>query len=329
MAEINVANNFGFAELAKRVAPGDKNLLQIMEAMTEQLPMLEDIPMFKCNQLFSEKINRRTSLPTGTWRKAYLGVTKKASTTQTVTFPTALLEARSEVDEAIVDGSPDPDGTRRSEDVSFTEGMGQQVADAFIEGTDVGNPERIQGLYEYLNDLDLTTVFDGGNAGGTSVIAVDWSHGTTYGIYPGAAANRGPLGLSSKNKGKEPIDDGTSTNAKFYAYVTQFLWWIGLVVRDEFAIGRYCNLNPTIGGSNGFNEDKMIELLEVGHFNPKRTVLYVNSLIRAQMRIRLKNKANVNFNQRMGLSGSPILTFAELPVKRHDAIKTDEDTVTS
>jgi len=327
MAEINVANNFGFVELAKRIAPGDKSLLEIMEAMAEQNPMLEDVPYKQTNQLYSEKINRRTSLPQGTWRKAYQGVAKKASTTQTVTVPTALLEARSEVDEDIVDGSPDPDGTRKSEDVAFTEGMAQQVADAFIEGTDIGNPERIQGLYQYLNDLDLTTVFDGGNAGGTSIIAVDWSFKTTYGIYPSAASNRGPLGLTAKNKGKEKVLDGSDD--PFYAYVTQFKWWMGLVVRDELAIGRYANVNSEIGGSNGFDEDKLIELLEVGHFNPRRTVLYVNKLVRAQMRIRLKNKANVHFNQRMGLSGSPILTFAELPVKRCDAIKTNESTVTS
>ena len=158
MAEVNVNAKLSWIETAKRIAPGDKNLMEITEVMTEQLPMLQDIPWYKCNQLLSDKVNRRTSLPTGTWRKAYQGVASKASSTQTVTQPVALLEARSEIDEDIVDNSPDPKGTRRQEDVAFTEGLAQQLGDAIIEGTLTGTPEQFDGLQAYLNALSQTTV---------------------------------------------------------------------------------------------------------------------------------------------------------------------------
>ena len=107
MGEINVASKLSFGELAKRTAPGG-GLVEIFEAMNEVNPELSRIPAVRCNQRFSHKINRRTSLPTGTWRKAYEGVAAKASTTQVQTFNVALLEALSEVDATLIDTSSDP-----------------------------------------------------------------------------------------------------------------------------------------------------------------------------------------------------------------------------
>jgi len=336
MATKVVGTQLSFVELCKRLHPGNKELLEIFEAVAESNPMLLHIPFVQCNMIFSHKINRRTSLPQGTWRKAYQGVASSASQTQVVDVGTALLEARSEIDEVLVDGAPGGlegrKGVRRQEDMAFMEGLSQQMADALITETEAGHPERFNGLQNYLNDLDQTTVFDGGNAGGTSIYAVNWSPATVFGIYPAAAANRGTLGLgidtnpSGSSNEKEKLSDGTNP---YYGYVTKFTWWTGLVVRDELAVGRYANINATVGGSDSFDEDLLIQLLEYGHFRPRQTALYVCKEVKAQMRIRLKNKGNVMFGLSTGLSGEEILTFGETPVYRHDAIKTNESTVTS
>ena len=334
MSEINVASQLSFGELAKRIAPGNKDLMDIFEAMNEVNPVQKFIPAVKCNQHASHKISRRTSLPTGTWRKAYKCTTKKASTTQVQTFPVGLLEARSEVDEDIVDNSPDPKGTRRQEDMAFVEGLSQQVMDALIEGTRTGAPEQIDGLQQYLNDLDQETVMDGGNSGGTSIYVVDFSPKTTFMIYPNAAKNRGPLGLeirtnpSGGSSGKEAVQDSDSNT--YYAYVTQFKWWVGLVVRDMLAIGRYANINPTVGGSNTFNENELIKMLNYGRFSPRSTYILVHKQVKAQMQIRAKDKNNVNFSVANALSGEEVVMFGGYaPVLRCDAIKTDESTVTT
>jgi hypothetical protein len=333
MAEINVASKLSFGELAKRIAPGDKDLMDIFEAMNEVNPVQKFIPAVPCNQLLSHKISRRTSLPSGTWRKAYKGTASKASTTQVQNFPVGLLEARSEVDEDIVDNSPDPEGTRRQEDMAFVEGMGQQVMDALIEGNSAGAPEQIDGMQQYLNDLTQETVMDGGNSGGTSIYVFDFSPKTTFMIYPKAAKNRGPLGLqintnpTGGSTGKEKLLDGDGN--PYYGYVTQFKWWVGLVVRDMLAIGRYANINPTVGGSNTFNENKLIEMLNYGRFNPRTTYILVHKYVKAQMQIRAKDKGNVNFSIANALSGEEVVMFGGYaPVLRCDAIKTNEIAVT-
>lgn len=331
MSEINVASKLSFGEIAKRSDPSG-GLVEIFESMNEINPILQFIPAMQCNRRFSHQISRRTSVPSGTWRKAYKGVAAKASTTQIVNTPCALLEARSEVDEDLVDTSDDPAGTRRQEDMAFVEGLSQQVMEAIISGTTEGSPEEINGLQQYLDDLSQLTVFDGGNSGGTSIYVVDFSPKTTFMIYPSGAAGRGPLGLNintnpTGGNGKEKVFDGDDN--PYYAYVTQFKWWVGLVVRDEIAIGRIANINPTVGGSNTFAENDLIELLNYGRFNPRTTYILTSKEVKAQMQIKAKDKANVNFTTVNALSGEEVTMFGGYaPVMRCDAIGTSESAVT-
>lgn len=332
MAEINVASKLSFGELAKRTDPKG-GLLEIFEAMNEVNPSLARIPAVPCNQRYSHKVARRTSLPTGTWRKAYQGVAASASTTQVVTFNTAVLEALSEVDAMLVDTSEDPKGTRRQEDMAFVEGMTEQVWDSLITGTTTAYPERFDGLQQYLNALSQTMVFDGGNAGGTSIYVVDFSPRTCHFIYPSGVTDRGTLGLkvdTNPDGGNGKVWTLDGSNNPYLVYRTQFQWYLGFVVRDELAIGRVANINATVGGSNTFDENDLIELLTYGHFGAGTTILCCKEIL-AQMRIRLKDKSNVNFDVATGLFGQEVTVFRGsqyvAPIFRCDAIGTSESTV--
>jgi hypothetical protein len=326
MAEINVASKLSFGEIARRT--DDKGgSVEIYEAMNEVNPVFPYIPARPASHRFHHQTTRRTSLPTATWRKFYKGTGTKASTTQVVNFPTALLEIRAEIDEDLVDTAEDPKSVRRQEDMAFVQGMQQQVMDAIIEGTSTGQPEQIDGLQQYLNSLTQTTVFDGGNSGGTSIYVIDFSK--CWLTYP---RNVGKSGLDIRTNptgsatGKERLADG---NNYYYGYCTQFKWWLGWVVQDELGIGRIANINSTVGGSNDFDEDDLIQLLTYGRFNPASTYILCAKEILAQMQIKVKDKANVNWDTKLGLSGAPVTTFQQtFPVFRCDSISTSESAVT-
>jgi len=217
-------------------------------------------------------------------------------------------------------------GFRRLEDMAFVSGLSQQLADLFLEGVQAGSPESFDGLQIRLNDLTQTNVIDGSNSGGTSIYAVDWGRRTAYGIYPAAAANRGILGLKIIDKDKVPVLDGSDDT--YHVYRTQFKWWMGLCIRDELRTCRYANINPTIGGTNSFNENLLIELLNRCKMRPATTRIYVNVELKSQMQIRLKDKGNIQLLPAQGLGGVPVLGFMETPIRRLDAIKTNESTVT-
>lgn len=333
MAVVYLNSQITFVELAKRLAPGDKDLLEIGEVMNERNEMLQDIPWYECNQIFSEKVGRRSYLPSGTFRKAYGGVPSTTTGTQIVVEPTALLEDRSEIDEDVVDGAPNPKAFRRDEDIGHVEGLAQQVADTFIEGTQTTAPEKITGLKARLSAFSQKNVFDGGCDEAnlvTSIYGVDWGKRGAYGIYPSAAANRGKLGLTINDKNKEKTFEDPSTELlAYYVYVTQFKWWIGLAIKDELRTCRYANINPIVGGSDSFNEDKLIELMNDCHFRPATTRLYCNTKIKTQMQIRLKDKGNVNFSKTEGLGGVEVVTFLQAPIRQLDAIKNTEAVLAS
>ena len=330
MAELET-NLLGFQELAKRTNNGE--MLEIAEVLHAAAPILDDIPYFETNQILSELIGRRTTLPTGTWRKINKGVAAEASSTQNVVEPVALLEARSVIDEDLVDNAPNPTNFRLTEDMSFVEGMSQEWAKTLIRGTTEGaatsNPEEINGFQQRLRDLSQTNVIGGGGSGGdtTSIYVAGWGRRGAYGIVPSAAANRGTLGLTINDKGKETVTDSSTKTTAYYAYVTQFKWYVGLAVRDELSIGRYANIETT-GSTNIFNEDKLIELLNLLHLDGTLPHIYINKTIATQAQIRLKDKGNVAWSIVDGLSGRPILMFMGIPVRKMDnAIVVDNETV--
>lgn len=334
MGEINLASSLGFGELAKRLDPKG-GFYDIFEAINKNNPQLSRIPAVPCNfGPYAHKVSRRTSLPSGTWTKFGKGVASKASTTQVQTFNTALLEALSEVNADLLDsigGTDKRKEVRRQEDMAFAQGMTEQVWDSIITGTSTAAPEQFDGIQQYLTTLSQTMVFDGGNAGGTSIYVIDFSPTTCFFIYP-PEVERGQYGLvvdsnPDGGNGKVWTTEDADTTKKLLVYRTLFKWYLGFVVRDELAIGRIANINPTVGGSNTFDENDLIELLEYGRFGPGTTILCTKE-IRAQMQIRLKDKNNVNWSVAEGLSGRPVLTFQGIPIFRCDAISTSESTVT-
>lgn len=334
MAEINVASQLGFGELAKRLDPKG-GFLEIFEAMTQVLPELSRIPAVPCNAgPYTHKVNRRTSMPSGTWTKFGEGVASQASTTQVVTFNCALLEALSEVNANLIDsigGDGARETARRQEDMAFVMGMTEQVWSSLITGTTTSAPEQFDGLQQYLSTLTQTMVFDGGNAGGTSIYVVDFDTDACFFIYP-PGVDRGQYGLvvdtnPDGGNGKVWTTEENDATKKLLVYRTLFQWWLGFVVRDELRIGRYANINATVGGSNTFDENKLIELMNYGKFR-RGTTLLCTKEIKTQMEIKLKDKTNVNFDLKSGLGGVPVLTFRGAPVFRCDAISTSESTVT-
>ena len=335
MAATTVASQISFGEVAKRINP-DGTPAKMFEAMEKVNPVFKFIPSTPCNHQYQHWVTRRTSKGSGTWRKFYKGSEKTSTTSQVAKFEVGLLEALSQIDEDIVDTAGDESAriaVRQTEDVGIGSGMQDQVMTALISGSSAGSPEEIDGLQQYLNSLSQLTVKDGGNSGGTSIYIVDLNvDNGVYMIYP-AGAKRGPLGLqintnpTGNSTGKKWVTDDDDN--EYLAYCTQFKWWVGLVITDELAVGRYANINPTVGGSNTFNENNLIEILEYGHFNPATTFLLVPKEVKAQMTIRAKDKANLNFDIAHGLSGEEIVVFGgQARVLRCDSISTSESVVT-
>src|SRR5512139_2955530 len=94
---------------------------------------------------------------------------------------------------------------------------------------------------------------------------------------------------------------------------------VGLSVRDERCIARYCNIERS-GTTGIFDDDEVIRLMNRMPDAGSGAVLYVNADIKSQMEIALKDKTNVNFTLDNGLGGVPVLRFRGCPVRKVDQI---------
>jgi len=317
-------------ELARRKDPSG-NLMVITEVLNEDNPIIQDAPWMEANDTFSHRVNRRSYVPPGEWRKLNAGVGIAATRTRVVTSGIGMLETFSEQDVDLIKSFPNPSRARMDEASGFIEGMGQHLAATVIYGNTAATPEEINGFSTHMSALNATNNVRGaGGSGGdtTSIYIVQWGLGKVYMVYPKGDPQ---LGIMHEDLGIQRVS--TSTTARFnaatyMAYVDHFQAKVGLVVQDERCIARLANIEST-GTSNIFDEDDLITLLNRMPKMGAGAVLYANDTIITQMEIALKDKNNVNYTAGGGdgLSGEPVVRFRGHPVKKVDQILNTETVV--
>ena len=108
-------------DVARRT-DGDGKIAKIVEILSAQNSILEDMMFEQCNNGMIHRTTVRTGLPAGTWRRLYGGVQSEKSTTEQIQDSCGMLETYSKVDKALADMSPDKGAFLLSESVSFLEG---------------------------------------------------------------------------------------------------------------------------------------------------------------------------------------------------------------
>lgn len=315
----NAYNQHTLVELANRTNNG--NIITIAETLAQTNEIFSDIVFREANSNLGEKINRRVSVPTGTWRRINKGVAKESSQTVSLIEGIGMLEARSEIDKKLVEMSGDPAGYRQTEDLAFVEGLGQTMASALFYGNVATDPERFNGLATRLSAITSGSVYNSNGTGNdvTSIFVVKWGPNAVYGIFPKGSN----VGLDMEDLGE---DDATDEDGnKFRAYVTLFSWDVGLAVRDQRCIKRIANIESS-GSSNTFDDDLLVRALNDLPGGPGNIAIYVNKTVKTQMDILAKDKTNVNYTASEQF-GRPVTNFQGVPIRLCDAILNTESAI--
>jgi len=322
MSTLNAFKQLTLVEVAKRKDPNG-DMASIAEVLNQQNDILQDAIWREANDTFSNKTVRRTSLPAGSWRKLNAGVANEASTTKEMVDVIGMLETYSESDVEVINAFPNPMQARNDEAMAFVEGLGQTMASTMLYGNAATTPEKFTGLAPRMASLAATTnvIGEGGTGSDlTSIFVVDWSPNGVYMIFP----KNSTAGLTHNDLGIETVRD--SSNNKYRAYVDQFVWKAGMVVKNSRSIGRVANIESA-GASNTFDEDNLISLLNRLTKGPGRRI-YANQTVLTQMEIRAKDKTNINYSFADGLAPGPVLTFKGVPVRLCDQIIITEAALT-
>lgn len=248
------------ADAYKRSEDEDlQKVADIIEMLAQTNPILEDAPAYPCNNGTKHRTTIRTALPAPTWRILYQGTANTKSTTGQYDDTTGMLEAISDVDERLVALVGDKGAFRMSEATPHIEGMNQEAASSLLYANTDTDPEEILGLsprFDLLAAVNGSQIIDAAGAGAdnASIWFIVWGPTTAHLIYPQASNG----GIKHTDKGLQRVLDGS--NNPYYAWEDQYMWDLGLSVRDWRYIARIANIDVSdlevdaSAGANLINE---------------------------------------------------------------------------
>lgn len=320
-------------DLAKMSDP-DGKITTVIEILNETNELLDDMVWVTANGPVSHRTTVRTGIPEPTWRKLYGGVQPTKGTTAQINDSIGMLEAYAEVDKALADLNGNTAAFRLNEDRAHLEGMNQEMADTLFYGNEATEPEAFTGLsprYNSLSAANAENIIDAGGTGtdNSSIWLVVWGNNTVHGIIPKGSN----AGFQMTDKGQVTIENIDGAGGRMEAYRTHYRWDAGLSVRDWRYVVRIANIDKSLlvatAASGADLTDLMVRALElVPNLNAGRPVFYAPRNIKTFLRRQMIAKTVNSTLSQENMSGKHVLMFADVPVRRTDALAADEARVT-
>lgn len=342
------------ADWAKRV-DDDGQVAQIVDLLSQENAILQDMPWMMGNQTTGHKTTVRTGLAEGTWRRLYQGVQPTKTTTAQIVDNCGNLEGYSEIDVDLANLNGNTAQFRLSEDAGFLEGMSQQMASAFFYSNSLDTPEQIMGFAPRYNTLNTASaisanVIDAGGTGSTntSIWLVGWGPQSCFGIFPKGQT----AGLNMRDLGEDTLQ--LADGSRYQVYRSHFKWMSGLCIRDWRYIVRIANIDvEDLDTTNSANLVKL--LIKAVHLVPTaprgvapvqtatmpsspittpRFAFYCNRTINTALDQQIVDKPAGLGGTLMYLDpamwgGQSVVGFRGIPFRTVDAILNTEDAVTA
>lgn len=318
---------------AKRVDPDGKGVAQVVELLSQENEILQDIPFMEGNLPTGHRTTVRTGLPDVYYRLLNAGVPSSKSTTAQVDEACGMLEGYSKVDKDLAMLNGFTAAFRLSEDRPFLEAMSQKFASKLFYGNTATDPEEFLGFAPRFNDIGGgapanadNIISASGSADNTSIWLIGWGEKSCHGIYPKGSQ----AGLMMKDLGEDTASDGSG--GEYQILRTHFQWKHGLVVKDWRYVVRIANIDTTDltkdAGSGADLIDLMTQAEERLHSAMGvRPIWYANRTIRSFLRRQIVNKVKNSTLRYEDVAGRKVMMFGDYPFHLCDSITNSEATV--
>jgi hypothetical protein len=321
MATLNAADRLTALEAVKRTSQPWPN--RIIECLTQTNEILMDIPVTEANNGTEHTIVRRQTLAQSMSRRYYEGTSAVATQTDTITEPTQMWQAWSEVDADLADHTGDAPGLRKTESIGILNGMGiQQARDMIYGSRSASGGKNIDGFAVRLAKIDDKNVFDMGGTGSdlTSLYIAAMGERFLHLVYP---RGFGTVGVRQEDKGKQTVLD--ADNKKFEVYQTLFKSQYGIALEDPRSLVRIANIEKDTDP-----EELILKILQILRRLPNGAntyVLYGNFTIRDIIEKAAIEKNNVIYTTEDPW-GRPLTMLRNLRVRTVEAILDTEEQIT-
>lgn len=323
-------------DIAKQTDP-DGAPAMVAEVLVEKAEMLQDGPSVPSNAQMGNRVTIRSSLPTVGFGRVNQGVARSKSSTKQHVDTIAIIRGLSEVDALELDivGQAAFDAWRAGEDRSFLESMAQKAVETALYGDEDTDDSAFTGLAArmaalagsiYGSIVKSAGAIVGGD--GTSMYIVDWGKDGVEWIHP-KNATRGRGGVDAQDLGKQRVTDAEGN--PFMAFVTEYLWMLGLTVHDPRHMARLANIDLSdaqlAAPTQGVLVDKLVDILTaMPKPNGLQRVIYCHREIEAAFHKQAMNKANLALSMGEYL-GQMTPMFWGYPIRGLDRISKAESAV--
>ena len=317
-------------DLASRLS-FDKQYQKIVETQSQTNKILEDMLFMQCNTKDAHEVTRRYELPAVAWRMINQGVAPTGSKTEQAKFSCGHMEAFAQIDERMYKKNGSSDAWRLGENAAFQQAMNKEMATTLFYGDEKTNPAGFTGLGAYYYSktaADVPAIYkdqiiDAGGTGNnlTSLYLVGWGEQTVFGIYEEGTK----AGFTYEDKGKQAvIQDG---GKKYYALESQYMWDMGLCLRDPKYVVRVANIDL----ANLTDTQTLLRNLIEGYNQIEdpdscKLSIYCNRKVMTLIDILAQDKKNVNLTIDT-FNGQKITHFWGAPFRRCDGILNTESEI--
>lgn len=310
----------------------NNKVVSMANVLSEENPILGDMPIFPGTDKLGYKGTRETSLPTPTIIKVGDGWDASKAEWAPFTETISMFKDRIDIPRDVLRIQPNPGRKREIIRAKHIEGFGQGVANHLIYGTSVATPEKFDGLSvryttpDASNPINPTNgdygVYDMGGSGSdtSSIWIIQWGEDMVCGISP---INDPQVGLRMEDQGLQYVNAENSKERQDYR--DELEWDLGLKVEDYRAVARIRNIESALSAIDADLWKKIIEARN----NMKGSTpvwMYVNSKIFTHLDILTADKQNVKYS-RDNPYGTPLLMFRDMPIRKCDALLETETAV--
>ncbi|MHC6528861.1 MULTISPECIES: major capsid protein [unclassified Vibrio] len=304
--------------------------MQVATLLTEENPIIVDIPFFEANQAMSHVEVVQTALPNSEVRLFNRGVKISKGRTAKIEDGIAMFEQRSMIDEEIANLNGNKKSWRMNEDRGHLEIMAQDISDQIFYGNENSGEDNTSGLaarYGSLSGELGKYVIDAGGTTGklTSIYVVVWGEQTVNARYP---KGQGKQLLQMIDKGLQEVTD--NDGRRMSVYETQYKSKIGVSVKDHRYVVRIANIPVDKLDKAGADVDLWDLLNSAEHIIkkviPGKTYAYMNRTVAAYLDKQSLNKENVRLTQEK-VDGTLLNKAREIMFRTCDSVLNTESRV--
>lgn len=333
--------NAGLVSLLDVAKGKDKQIGKVAEVLLQSNPILQHIPYMEMNEGTIHKESLRSNLPAVYYRKANQPIPASKTQIEERSFTAAHFESKSQMDKMVASrgGKDRINFNRWNQAQGHIQAMAIEHADLMIYGSPSDDARKVAGFMDVYSTLSTSepTSKQMINAGGsgsdnTSILFVDWSEQTIFGIYPAGTQ----AGIKRTSKEDVQIIGTTETGATgtFWGYEEGFEIDHGLVIKDYRAGARICNIDIPALKAGGISAADLLKFMTRAHYRIPAAVrtgkgyVYMNSTIASFLHEQALEKVGAGGGLTFqNYQGEMVMMFLGRQVVVTDALLNSEATV--